>query len=77
MQTMLELESGSLLLVSAFGLLDGLAVVLASPVVGAYIDRSFDMSKPSSPPFKVHSPLSAAPFLVVMPSMSLGPAKNM
>jgi hypothetical protein len=36
---MLELGSDSLILVSAFGLLNGLAMVLAGPLVGNFIDR--------------------------------------
>ena len=39
-QIMLELGTGSLILVSCFGLLDGLTVTAAGPVAGAYIDRS-------------------------------------
>lgn len=39
LQIMLDLGSGSLVLVSAFGLLDGAAVVLAGSVIGSWIDR--------------------------------------
>ena len=38
-QIMLDLGLGSLTLVSAFGLLDGLTVVIAGPLVGDWIDR--------------------------------------
>ncbi len=38
-QVMLELGSGSLILVSCFGLFDGLAVTATGPLAGAYIDR--------------------------------------
>ncbi len=37
---LLELRPGSLALVSAFGLVDSGAQVIAGPHIGAYIDRS-------------------------------------
>jgi iron-regulated transporter 1 len=36
---LLELQPGSLALVSVFGLVDSAAQVIAGPYVGAYIDR--------------------------------------
>ncbi len=50
LQSMLELGSGSLLLVSAFGLL-GVAVVLAGSPVGRYIDRWLLPQPPLVPDF--------------------------
>lgn len=57
---LLELRPGSLALVSAFGLVDSIAQVIAGPHIGCYIDRSATLIAPTAASTKdLRQPLSS------------------